>query len=354
MIRRAFTMRLKPGGLAEYKQRHDKIWPELVAEIEAPGHRQHDHLRDRPGPVPATPRSRDEDAWDRLWHTAIHDRWGETDEPADGSSATTASSTPRRSARGVPPRDRRRGRRPSRWLTRRDASRSSRAAAGAWVAGVALGWPGAARRSSRSPATPTQLRRDGAARGGLAGCRHRHRRATSRTSAAVARLGEQVREPLRAAHHPGQCGRRVRAHRAHRGRATRPTGCGPSMIDAIAPFLTVRAFLAGHARGRLGAHRQRHLGRIAPSARAAQQRLRHGQGRAQPAHPPPRGGDRGQRRDRQRHPSRATSGPTCGRTSGTRWTPWARRRTATGRGSDWVDETGGDPPEQGRGPGAAS
>ncbi len=37
MIRRAFTMRLKPGGLAEYRRHHDAIWPELVAEIERQG-----------------------------------------------------------------------------------------------------------------------------------------------------------------------------------------------------------------------------------------------------------------------------------------------------------------------------
>ena len=37
MIRRAFTMRLKPGGLAQYKHWHDNIWPELVRELEASG-----------------------------------------------------------------------------------------------------------------------------------------------------------------------------------------------------------------------------------------------------------------------------------------------------------------------------
>ena len=37
MIRRAFTMRLKPGGLAEYKRHHDGIWQELVDEIERQG-----------------------------------------------------------------------------------------------------------------------------------------------------------------------------------------------------------------------------------------------------------------------------------------------------------------------------
>ena len=37
MIRRAFTMRLKPGKLAEYKHFHDNVWPELAAEIEKSG-----------------------------------------------------------------------------------------------------------------------------------------------------------------------------------------------------------------------------------------------------------------------------------------------------------------------------
>ena len=37
MIRKAFTMRLKPGALAEYKRNHDNIWPELVAQIEREG-----------------------------------------------------------------------------------------------------------------------------------------------------------------------------------------------------------------------------------------------------------------------------------------------------------------------------
>jgi L-rhamnose mutarotase len=37
MIRRAFTMRLKPGGLAEYKAHHEAIWQELVDEIERQG-----------------------------------------------------------------------------------------------------------------------------------------------------------------------------------------------------------------------------------------------------------------------------------------------------------------------------
>ncbi len=37
MRRAAFTMKLRPGFEAEYRRRHDQIWPELVRELEAAG-----------------------------------------------------------------------------------------------------------------------------------------------------------------------------------------------------------------------------------------------------------------------------------------------------------------------------
>ena len=37
MTRNAFKMKLKPGVVAEYKKRHDELWPELVAELKAAG-----------------------------------------------------------------------------------------------------------------------------------------------------------------------------------------------------------------------------------------------------------------------------------------------------------------------------
>lgn len=37
MQRHAFKMQLKPGVAAEYKKRHDEIWPELAAELRAAG-----------------------------------------------------------------------------------------------------------------------------------------------------------------------------------------------------------------------------------------------------------------------------------------------------------------------------
>jgi L-rhamnose mutarotase len=37
MQRNAFKMKLKPGFVAEYKKRHDEIWPELQKELRAAG-----------------------------------------------------------------------------------------------------------------------------------------------------------------------------------------------------------------------------------------------------------------------------------------------------------------------------
>ena len=37
MTRVAFKMKLKPGFLAEYKKRHDEIWPELAQELSNAG-----------------------------------------------------------------------------------------------------------------------------------------------------------------------------------------------------------------------------------------------------------------------------------------------------------------------------
>ena len=37
MHRHAFKMKLKPGVIAEYKRRHDEIWPELAQALSAAG-----------------------------------------------------------------------------------------------------------------------------------------------------------------------------------------------------------------------------------------------------------------------------------------------------------------------------
>src|SRR5436190_1457147 len=68
MIRRAFTMRLKSGGLAGYKENHDNIWQELVDEIERSGIAQITIFENDPVLVLYS-EIRDPDAWDRLWAT---------------------------------------------------------------------------------------------------------------------------------------------------------------------------------------------------------------------------------------------------------------------------------------------
>ncbi len=37
MKRHAFKMKLKPGVVAEYKKRHDEVWPDLAAALRAAG-----------------------------------------------------------------------------------------------------------------------------------------------------------------------------------------------------------------------------------------------------------------------------------------------------------------------------
>jgi L-rhamnose mutarotase len=80
MIRRAFTMRLKPGGLSEYKQHHANIWSELVEEIERQGIAQIT-IFERDPVLFLYSEIKDEAAWDRLWRTEIHDKWGEIMNP---------------------------------------------------------------------------------------------------------------------------------------------------------------------------------------------------------------------------------------------------------------------------------
>jgi L-rhamnose mutarotase len=76
MIRRAFTMRLKPGALAEYKRHHDAVWPELVREIERNGIATITTFEADPVLVLIS-EIHDEDAWVRLWDSEIHKKWGE-------------------------------------------------------------------------------------------------------------------------------------------------------------------------------------------------------------------------------------------------------------------------------------
>ncbi|MBI3836378.1 MAG: L-rhamnose mutarotase [Planctomycetia bacterium] len=80
MIRRAFTMRLKPNALAEYKRYHDNIWPELVAEIERSGIASITTFQ-RDLDLFLVSEIADEAAWDKLWNSEVHKRWAEVMQP---------------------------------------------------------------------------------------------------------------------------------------------------------------------------------------------------------------------------------------------------------------------------------
>jgi len=94
VIRVAFTMRLKPGGLPQYRYWHDNIWPELVKELEASGIHNMTIFENDPVLFMYS-EVEDIGTWDRLWHTETHDRWSELMSPlmAIGEDGIVESST---------------------------------------------------------------------------------------------------------------------------------------------------------------------------------------------------------------------------------------------------------------------
>ena len=80
VIRRAFTLRLKPKSFARYKHYHDNIWPELVREIEACGIAQITTFADNLQ-LFLYSEIYDKKAWDKLWDSKIHDEWARRMEP---------------------------------------------------------------------------------------------------------------------------------------------------------------------------------------------------------------------------------------------------------------------------------
>jgi L-rhamnose mutarotase len=67
-------MRLKPGSLATYKKHHDAIWAEMISELEKSGIADMTIFENDPVLVMYSVIT-DVDAWDRLWHSEVHDRW---------------------------------------------------------------------------------------------------------------------------------------------------------------------------------------------------------------------------------------------------------------------------------------
>jgi L-rhamnose mutarotase len=79
-IRRAFTLRLKPGAFAKYKHYHDNIWPDLVREIERCGIAQITTF-ENDLQLFLYSEIYDKKAWDKLWNSRIHDEWAKCMEP---------------------------------------------------------------------------------------------------------------------------------------------------------------------------------------------------------------------------------------------------------------------------------
>jgi len=72
----AFKMRLCPGFEAEYRKRHDEIWPELVALLKEAGISDYSIFLDRETcSLFAVLRRRADHAMDRLPQTEIMQRW---------------------------------------------------------------------------------------------------------------------------------------------------------------------------------------------------------------------------------------------------------------------------------------
>ena len=83
MIRRAFTMKLKPGTAKEYIRHHDSIpqeWTQLVEEIRRCGIAQITTFQNGLD-LFLYSQIDDEDAWSKLWNSEIHRKWAELMEP---------------------------------------------------------------------------------------------------------------------------------------------------------------------------------------------------------------------------------------------------------------------------------
>lgn len=78
MQRNAFLMYLKPGNEAEYKRRHDQIWPELEAELTAAGISDYSiYLDRRTGTLFAVQKLRDGHRADDLPNHPVVQKWWE-------------------------------------------------------------------------------------------------------------------------------------------------------------------------------------------------------------------------------------------------------------------------------------
>ena len=76
MIRRAFLMRVHPDAHAEYKRRHDEIWPELQATLREHGVRSYSiYLDAERSQLFACLELESLERWDAIAGTPVCRRW---------------------------------------------------------------------------------------------------------------------------------------------------------------------------------------------------------------------------------------------------------------------------------------
>ena len=76
MTPNGFTMKLKPGNAAEYKKRHDEIWPDLSRELAAAGVRDYAiYLDEESGILYAHQQLTEGNTADQLAGTEIVKKW---------------------------------------------------------------------------------------------------------------------------------------------------------------------------------------------------------------------------------------------------------------------------------------
>jgi L-rhamnose mutarotase len=95
MRRNAFKMKLKPGVIAEYKKRHDEIWPELQKELRAAGISDYSIFLDEETlTLFATQKVADKNSIPGLPHSPVVQKWWDYMAPlmevhADNSPVST-------------------------------------------------------------------------------------------------------------------------------------------------------------------------------------------------------------------------------------------------------------------------
>lgn len=76
MPRNAWTMQIKPGCAAEYKRRHDEIWPELSAALRDAGISDYSIFLDHnTGKLFAVQKLADDHRSDQLKHHPVVRKW---------------------------------------------------------------------------------------------------------------------------------------------------------------------------------------------------------------------------------------------------------------------------------------